>query len=129
MSIPVEKKISWALALGLMLVHVFPVAADLLVCIDDRPDRGCCEESSAPDTRTEVEARLVDGAECRCCVLVPVVSNRARASVQKVDVGCSVAPGVARGRVAPISRRMASAGSEEFDNPRLPSLRAVVLLI
>lgn len=123
------KKIALALAIGLVLVQVFPVAADLLVCLDDRPDRGCCDTSSTPDTRTEAAPRLVDGADCTCCVRVHVVSNAADAAVQKVDAGWSVGSVGVGGHVAPVTRPIASGGIDEPDNARLPSLRTVVLLI
>jgi hypothetical protein len=123
------KKIALALAIGLVLVQVFPVAADLLVCLDDRPDRGCCDTSSTSDTRTEAAPRLVDDADCTCCVRVHAVSNAADATFQKVDAGWSVESVGVRGRGAPITRRIASGGSDNPDNARLPSLRTVVLLI
>jgi len=123
------KKIALALAIGLMLVQVFPVAADLFVCIDGRPDRGCCDTPATSDARTDAAPRLVDGADCRCCVRVHVVSNAADATVQKVDAGSSVESVGVGGHVAPLPRRIASVGSAEPDNARLPSLRTVVLLI
>ncbi len=122
-------KTAWALAIGLVLIQVFPVAADLLVCIADRPDRGCCETSSTPDARPEASAGVLDGAECSCCVRVLVVSNTAGATAQKLDAYWSVESGGARVHVAPISRPNASVGNEEPGNARLPSLRTVVLLI
>jgi len=122
------KKIALAIAIGLMLVQVFPVAADLLVCIDDRPDRGCCDTSSTSHARSDA-ARLLDDADCGCCVRVHAVSNAADATVQKVDTGWSVESVGVRGRGAPITRRIASGGSDNPDNARLPSLRTVVLLI
>jgi len=123
------KKIALALAIGLLLVQVFPVAADLLVCIDDQPDRGCCDTSPASDTRTDAAPRLLDGADCKCCVRVHVVSGTADATVQKIDAGWSVESVGVRGHVAPVTRPIASVGGEDPDNPRLPSLRTVVLLI
>ncbi len=123
------KKIALALAIGLVLVQVFPVAADLLVCIDDRPDRGCCDTSPASDTRADAAPRLVDGADCNCCVRVHVVSNAADAMVQKVDAGWSVESVGARDHIAPVTRPIASVGGDDPGNPRLPSLRTVVLLI
>jgi hypothetical protein len=123
------KKIALALAIGLVLVQVFPVAADLLVCIDDRPDRGCCDSPSTSDKLTDAALQLVDGADCNCCVRVHVASNAADATVQKVDAGWSVESVGLRGPVAPVSRPIASVGGEDPDNPRLPSLRTVVLLI
>lgn len=123
------KKIALALAIGLVLVQVFPVAADLLVCIDDRPDRGCCDTSSTSDPRIDAELQLLDDVDCGCCVRLSVVSNAADATVQKVDAGWSVASVGVRGHAASTARRIATVGRDEPDNPRLLSLRTVVLLI
>lgn len=121
--------ISWALVIALALVHVFPVAADLLVCLDDRPDRGCCESTSASDARTGAAARLLDGADCSCCVTVQVVSHKPDAIVQEDDPDRLVESGVVAGHVASIVQRGAPASRGEPGNARLPSLRTVVLLI
>ena len=123
------KEIALALAIGLMLVQVFPVASDLLICIAERPDRGCCDTSSTSDARTDAAPRLVDDVDCGCCVRVHVVSKAADATVQKVDARWSAISVGALGHVARVTRHIASVRSDEPDNARLPSLRAVVLLI
>ena len=123
------KKTALALAIGLVLIQVVPAAADLLVCIDDRPGRGCCDTSSTSNRPTEAAARLVDGGDCHCCVKVQVVSNAADATVQKVDADRSVESGVVSGLAAPVTRRVGFVSGKDPDNARLPSLRTVVLLI
>lgn len=124
------KSTASALAMVLALAHVVPIAADLLVCIDDRTDRGCCEELSAQDAPTgDVAARLLDGADCGCCVIVRITANTADATVQKVAADYALESEFAGRHVAPVTRHIASTGRDEPDNPRLPSLRTVVLLI
>jgi hypothetical protein len=122
------KRTASALAIVLALAHVAPIAADLLVCIDDRTDRDCCEASFAQDTPVDVAARFLERADCGCCVTVRINANTADATAPKPVPDLVVESGVAGGHVAPVTRRIASSGRDEPDNARLP-LRTVVLLI
>lgn len=129
MSDVVKWTFSWVLALGLVLIHASPVAADRFVCLDDgaRPD--CCEESPAPESRSDGAAPLLDGSGCACCVTVRIVSRTTDATTLKNAVDGSLERGVARGTFPPPAVRTVPAGRHDPGDKQLPSIRTVVLLI
>jgi len=115
---PIYRKISWALAVGLVLIHLSPAAAGILVCFGDGANTDCCEE--APQD--------LDGSGCECCITVQVVSNKADAACKTVSAVASSDSGAVR-TADSSPARVAHADSDDPGNPQLSSLRTTVLLI
>lgn len=125
---PIYRKISWALAVGLVLIHLSPAAAGILVCIGDGANPDCCEEAPASEPRTDITAQDLDGSGCVCCFTVEVVSNKADAACKTVSAVASSDSGAVRtADSSPV--RVAHADSDDPGNPQLSSLRTTVLLI
>jgi hypothetical protein len=101
-----------AVAVGLLILgHLSPVAAGMLLCVADESDPDCCDEREAPrDATVEASTRLLDGSDCGCCV----------------EVGAAPAtPGASSPGPARLSGSPAGATGESG----LSSLRTVVLVI
>jgi hypothetical protein len=118
MNNPIYRKFSWALAVGLVLIHLSPAAAGILVCIGDGANPDCCEE--APQDP--------GNSDCECCITVQVVSSKADAACKKISTVASSDPGAVR-TADSSPARVAHADSDDPGNPRLSSLRTTVLLI
>lgn len=129
MGYPLSRTISWALAMGLVLAHLYPAAAGLLVCLGDRANPSCCDEVTASRSRIDAAAQDLDDSRCGCCITVEAASNRADATPQKISVNVAFESDLPRSAVAPAAVRVARAGGDGPGGPRLSSLRTVVLLI
>ncbi len=126
---PLEMKLSWVVAVVLVLAHVSPAAAGMLVCIGDGAVPDCCDELPASESGAAVTAQLLDGSDCRCCITVDTKAATADATAQKAPVDSSSASGVSRNAVSPPTSRSPRQVSHDPGDPRLASLRTVVLLI
>ena len=128
MNNPIYRKISWALAIGLVLIHLSPAVAGILVCIGDGPNPDCCEEAPASASRMEATAQDLGNSDCECCITVQVVSTKADATCKKVSTVVSSDSGVVR-TTESSPARVAHADGDYSVNSQLSSLRTTVLLI
>ena len=126
---PSNRKLSWALAAVLVLAHVSPAAAGLLVCIGDGTSPDCCEEVPASEPRTDGAVSFLGDSGCFCCVTIDVVSNKADGPSKKLSIEDSSESGVFRSAVSPGAVRCARQGGDDRGDSTLWSLRTVVLLI
>jgi len=128
MNNPIYRKISWALAIGLVLIHLSPAVAGILVCIGDGPNPDCCEEAPASASRMEATAQEPGNSDCECCITVQVVSNKADAASKKISTVASSDSGAVRTADSSPARVAHTDGDDPGDS-RLSSLRTTVLLI
>ncbi len=124
------RALSCVLALGLVLVHVSPAGAGLLVCTQEQEDArpGCCEGAPAGDAGPASVTRQLEESDCPCCIAVTLVVRTTETTPLKLAVDSALEAGGARA-VSPPAASAAGTGRDVPGNSRLPSIRAVVLLI
>jgi len=122
-------KILSVLAVGIVLTHLSPVAAGMLLCIGDGTDPDCCSKAQASQSRGKETKQLRDGSDCNCCITVDAAPSTAGATAQKASLDILSGSGLPRNAVSPTGTRIARLGSHDPGNSRLSSLRTVVLLI
>jgi hypothetical protein len=122
-------KILSVLAVGIVLAHLSPIAAGMLLCIGDGTDPDCCRKphSSAPSANEAKQ--LIDGSNCSCCITVDAAPSTAGATSQKASLDILSGSGVPRDGVSAAGTCIAGLRSHDLGNTLLASLRTVVLLI
>ena len=124
-------KVLAAVAMGVVLLaHLSPVAAGMLLCIGDGSDVDCCRDGQeTQETRSDLFAQFLDGSDCACCITFGAAPLTAGAGAHKASL--DVASGSARLRNLALPTGMRNAGTPtgEAGERRLSSLRTVVLLI
>jgi hypothetical protein len=122
-------KILSVVAMGIVLAHMSPVAAGMLLCIADGTDPDCCLEPRASHSRVDETKQLFDGSECSCCITVDAAPSTAGATSQKTSLDCLSGSGLLRNAVSATGTRISRIGHHDPGDSRLFSLRTVVLLI
>jgi hypothetical protein len=124
-------KILTAVAVGILLLgHLSPVAAGVLLCIGDGSESDCCgERHASPESRLDGSTQLLDGSDCGCCITVDAAPSTAGASSHKTSL--DIASGSARLRnvALPTGMRFPGTPTGNAGETSLSSLRTVVLLI
>jgi hypothetical protein len=126
---PLALKILSVLAVGMLLAHMSPAATGVLLCIGDGADPDCCSESHTSQSGASEVEQLQDGSDCGCCITVDAAPRTAGTTSQKASVEMFSGAGVCRNAVWPTTTRIAPLDGHDPGNPRLSSLRTVVLLI
>lgn len=117
------------LAVGVVLAHLSPVVTGMLVCIGDGTDPDCCRNPGSTQFTADQATHVLSGSKCSCCVTVDTTAVTVDATSQKVSTDV-LSPVCALGDVVPATgTRVVRPGANNPANPRLPSLRTVVLLI
>jgi hypothetical protein len=131
MSNSLAMKILTAVAVGVVLLgHLSPVAAGMLLCIGDGSDPDCCgERDDSHESRLDESAQFLVGSDCACCITVDAVPTTAGAGSHKASL--DVVSGSARLRNVAWPAGMRNPGTPTGDagETSLSSLRTVVLLI
>ena len=74
---PLAVKLLTVISVGVVLLgHLPPVAAGVLLCIGDETDSDCCRKPGSK--------RLLDGSECTCCITV--AGDEVRGTTRKPQV-------------------------------------------
>ena len=116
-------KVLTAVAVGVMLLgHLSPVAAGMLLCIGDGSDPDCCRE------RHE-STRLLDASDCGCCITIDALPSTAGASSHKASLDVVSGSALLRNVSLPTGTRIPGAPAADAGETSLSSLRTVVLLI
>jgi hypothetical protein len=120
-----------AVALGIMLLaHLSPVAAGILLCIGDASDTECCgERQDSHESRLEESPQLLDGSDCGCCITVDAAPPTAGASSHKASLDVLSGSALLRNVTVPTAGRMRGAPAGNVGETSLSSLGTVVLLI
>ena len=123
-------KILSALAVGVVLLgHLSPIAAGMLLCIGDGTDSDCCSKPHASQLRVDESKQLLDGSDCSCCITVDAAPRTSGASSHKASLDILSGSGLLRSIVTPTGTRIPRAPSGDAGDTRLFSLRTVVQLI
>jgi hypothetical protein len=120
-----------AVALGIMLLaHLSPVAAGMLLCIGDGADPDCCPERyDSVESRLGESTQLLDGSDCGCCITVDAVPSPADASFHKASIDVARESTPLRNVAVPTRTHNPGAPVGDAGENILSSLRTVVLLI
>ena len=124
-------KILTAVALGVVLLgHISPVAAGMLLCIGDGSDPDCCRERhDSHESRLDESTQLLDGSDCGCCIAVDAAPSTAGASTHKASLDVVSGSALLRNVAVPTGTRIPGAPAGGAGETSLSSLRTVVLLI
>jgi len=120
-----------AIAVAVVLLgHLSPVAAGMLLCIGDGTDPDCCRKpNDFQESRLDESKQLLDGSDCSCCITIDAVSSAAGARSHKASIGLTFGAEFVRNVASPASARVPKAALGDAGGTRLSSLRTVVLLI
>ena len=124
-------KILTAVAVGVVLLgHLSPVAAGMLLCIGDGNDPDCCpERQDSRESRLGESTRCLDGPECACCITVDAAPCTAGASSHRTPLDVASGSVLSRSAALPTGTRIPGAPTGDAGETSLSSLRTVVLLI
>lgn len=120
-----------AVALGIMLLaHLSPVAAGMLLCIGDGSEPDCCREGEDfYESRLEESTQLLDGSDCACCITVDAAPSAEGASYHKASIDVAAGSALLRNVSLPMEARNPGSPARDAGENSLSSLRTVVLLI
>ena len=120
-----------AVAFGIMLLaHLSPVAAGMLLCIGDGSEPDCCiEDDASYQAHLEESTQLRDGSDCICCFTVDAAPLTAGASAFKASIDVAPESALLRNVAAPARTRNPGFFAGSAGEIRLSSIRTVVLLI
>ena len=120
-----------AVALGIMLLaHLSPVAAGVLLCIGDGTDPDCCPEGyDFVESRLVELTQLLDGSDCGCCITVDAAPPPEGASFHKASIDVARESTPLRNVALPTRTRSPGAPAGDAGENSLSSLRTIVLLI
>jgi hypothetical protein len=124
-------KILTAVAVGVVLLgHLSPVAADVLLCIGDGSDPDCCgERNDSHESRLDESTQLLDGSDCGCCVAVDAAPPPAGASSHKASLDVVAGSALRRNVALPTGTRIPATPIGGAGETSLSALRTIVLLI
>jgi len=101
-----------------------------LVCIGDGTAPHCCRDSEdARQARPAEAEQTLAGAECECCITVDAIPSIAGGTSYKASLDVVVGPAHLRNVVLPSGTPLPRAASGDGGDPRLSSLRTIVLLV
>ena len=120
-----------ALAVALLLLgHLSPVAAGVLLCIGDDAEADCCAKPHAAQDAPVLESwELQDGSDCDCCITVHAAPATAGASAHKASFDVAAGVGRLRDAVTSDGTRTHRESCRDPGNKGLSSLRTIVLLV
>jgi hypothetical protein len=128
MSKPLAMKTFSVVAVAvLLLAHLAPVAAGMLLCIGDGSDPDCCPKPD--ESRFEESRQLPNGPDCNCCITVDAVPSTTGTNSLKASLDIAAGSGLMRIVAAHTATRIPQKASGDTGDTRLSSLRTVVLLI
>ncbi len=124
-------KILTAVAVGVVLLgHLSPVAAGMLLCIGDGSDPDCCRERhDSHEPHLDESTQLLDGSDCGCCITVDAAPSAAGASCPKAPLDIASGSALLRNVALPTGTRVPGTPTGDGGETSLSSLRTVVLLI
>ena len=124
-------KILTAVAVGIILLgHLSPVAAGMLLCVGDESDPDCCgERHDAHESRLDEPTSLLDGSDCGCCITVGAAPSTAGASSHSASFDVLAGSALLRNVTLPTGTRIPGDPAGGTGETGLSSLRTVVLLI
>ena len=124
-------KILTAVAVGaVLLVHLSPVAAGMLLCIGDGSDPDCCRERhDSHESRLDESTQLLDGSDCGCCITVDAAPSTAGAGSHKASLDVVSGSALLRNVASPTETRVPGTPTDAACETGLSSIRSVVLLI
>jgi hypothetical protein len=124
-------KIMSAMAVGIVLAHLSPIAAGMLLCVGDGTAPDCCPGPDASQVRLDEPMQLADGSDCGCCITIGAAPSTAGATSKMAPLSISSGSDLPRSGTAVPPRGAFLAHSEGHDpgHSRRSSLRSVVLLI
>jgi hypothetical protein len=111
----------------LLLGHLSPVAACMLLCIGEGSETGCCPKPE--ESRLGESNQLPEGPDCSCCNTVDAAPSPTATSVLKASVDITEGSGLIRIVAAPTATRDLQDVPGDSTGTRLSSLRTIVLLI
>ena len=124
-------KVLTVVTVGVMLMgHLSPVAAGMLLCIGDGSDPDCCRERhDSHEPHLDESTQLLDGSDCGCCITVDAAPSTAGASSHKAPLDVVSGSALLRNIALPAGTRIPGAPTGDTGETSLSSLRTVVLLI
>ena len=124
-------KVLSAVAVAVLLLgHLSPVAAGMLLCIGDDKDDDCCRKShDSHESRLGESTQRLDAADCDCCITVEAAPPTAGTGSHKVSLDIGSGTGLNCNVATQAEPRTPQAAPGDAAGRRLSSLRAVVLLI
>jgi hypothetical protein len=121
-----------AVAVGIILLgHLTPVAAGMLLCIGDGSDPDCCDyRPDSRESRLQESTRLSDGSDCGCCITVDATPSTAVVKLHEASVNFAPRSALLRNVSSPTGTRIPAVPPDNaFESSISSSLRTVVLLI
>ena len=120
-----------AVAVGVLLLgHLSPVAAGMLLCIGDGSDPDCCgERPDSHESRLGESTQLLNGSDCGCCITVDAAPPTAGTSSHKASLDVASGTALLRNVALPTETRISGVPTGDAGKTSLSSLRTVVLLI
>jgi len=124
-------KVLSAIAVGIVLAHLSPIATGMLWCVEDGVVLDCCPRPDASQVRVDEPMQLSDGSDCSCCITIDAAPSTAGATSKKASLSIFSGSGLPRSANAapPAGTRIEPPGGYDPDYSRLSSLRTIVLLI
>ena len=124
------KSLSAVAVVVVLLGHLSPVAAGMLLCIGDGSDPDCCRERHGfHESRLDESTQLLDGSDCGCCITVDAAPSTAGAGSHKASLDVLSGSALLRNVTLPTGTRIPEAPAGDAGETSLSSLRTVVLLI
>ena len=124
-------KVLTAVAVVVVLLgHLSPVAAGMLLCIGDGSDPDCCRERhDSHESRLDESLQLLDGSDCGCCITVDAAPSTAGAGSHKAQLDVVSGSALLRNVALPTGTRIPGTPTGAAGETSLSALRTVVLLI
>ena len=120
-----------AAAMGVVLLgHLSPVTASMLLCIGDGTESDCCGKPNVSQaSRLDESMQHLDGPDCNCCITVAVAPATTGTSSHKLSLAIVSGSVLPRNIATLAEMRILRAPSGDAYDTRLSSLRTVILLI
>jgi hypothetical protein len=122
-------KILSVVAMGVVLLgHLSPVTAGMLLCIGDGTESDCCgKPNDSQESRLDESVQHLDGADCNCCITVEVAPAATGTSSHKLSLAIVSGSVLPRNNATLTEMRILRAPSGDAYGTRLSSLRTVIL--
>ena len=122
-------KVLSVVAVCVVVAHLYPLATDALLCLEEGADPGCCTEPGASRLGLDGTEQLRDGSDWDCCIDVDAAPTAEGATSPKASLEVLSGAGRLRDAGSPRGTHTSPAGDHHPGDSRLCSLRSVVLLI
>ena len=119
-------KVLSAVAVAVLLLgHLSPVAAGMLLCIGDDKDDDCCNKPhDSHESRLDKAAQLLDASDCDCCITVEAAPPTAGTGSHKTSLDIASGTGLTCDVATFAATRNAQAAPGDDVGKHLSSLRA-----